>query len=36
MSMRDFILAMSIFQAKAQKVMDESTLIVVYNTLILA
>ena len=36
MSMGYFILAMSNLQPKAQKVMDESTLIVVYNTLILA
>ena len=36
MSMRDFILAMIILQPNAQKVMDESTLILVYNTLVLA
>ena len=35
MSMRDFILAMSILQPKAQKFMGESTLILVYKTLIL-
>ena len=36
MSMRDFILAMSTLQPKAQKFMCESTLILVYKTLILA
>ena len=35
MYMVDFILAMSNLQHKAQKVMGESTLILVYNTLIL-
>ena len=34
--MRDFILAMSILQPKAQRVMGESTLILVYNALVLA
>ena len=36
MSMRDFILAMSNLQPKAQKVMGESTLILVYSTPVLA
>ena len=34
MSMRDFILAMSILQPKTQKFMSESILILVYKTLI--
>ena len=36
MSMRDFILAMSILHPNDQKFMGESTLILVYKTLILA
>ena len=35
MSMRDFILAMSILQSKTQKIMGESTLILMYKALIL-
>ena len=34
--MRDFILTMSVLQPKDQKFMSESTLILVYKTLILA
>ena len=36
MSMRNFILAMNILQPKAKKFMGESTLIIVYKTLILS
>ena len=36
MSMRDFILAMSILQPKAQEFLGEAILLLVYKTLILA